>query len=58
MTFKDPELTDITQRTVAHYEAEAMQFWEGCRFSLFIRTDSGPFSQLMDRNDQAASRHS
>ena len=24
-----------------------------CRFSLFIRTDSGPFSQLMNRNDQA-----
>ncbi len=31
MTFKDPELTDITQRTVAHYEAEAKQFWEGTR---------------------------
>jgi SAM-dependent methyltransferase len=31
MTFKDPDLTDITQRTVAHYEAEAKQFWEGTR---------------------------
>jgi SAM-dependent methyltransferase len=31
MTFKDPELTDITRRTVAHYEAEAKQFWEGTR---------------------------